>query len=150
MDLLAAIRPDEWNIWLFLHIAGAATTFGLLATAAYYLFRSRRDSSPALARIGFRTLLLGVIPSYLVFRIAAQILLDKEGLLESEDTWITIGFITTDLGALLIVVGTVASSIASRRPEGTPSRGSAVAAWCCSILLVAYVVALWAMTAKPV
>lgn len=150
MGTLAIIRSDEVNLWLFLHVLGAAVVFGLLATAAYYLFRARRDSSPALARIGYRIMLLGVIPSYVVFRVAAQILLDKEGLADSEDAWVTIGFITTDAGVLLIIIATIASAIAARRAEGTPSRGTAIAAWCCSILLAASLVALWAMTAKPV
>ena len=150
MDVLAAIRPDEWNLWLFLHILGALGLTGALATAAYYLFRARRDGSPALARVGFRTLLLAAIPSYLVTRVSAQVLLDKEGLEDSEDAWITIGFIVTDLGLLLIIAATVGAAIAMRRAEGTSSRGTAVAAWACSFLLVAYTVALWAMATKPV
>ena len=150
MDVLAAIRPDEWNLWLFLHILGALGLVGALATAAYYLFRARRDGSPALARVGFRTLLLAAIPSYLVTRVSAQVLLDKEGLEDSEDAWITIGFIVTDVGLLLIIAATVGAAIAMRRPEGTSSRGTAVAAWACSFLLVAYTVALWAMATKPV
>jgi hypothetical protein len=146
---LGAIRPDDWNFPLLLHVLGAMVLVGALVLAVAALFFAWRDGSEASARLAFRSLMIGVIPSWILTRVSAQILLDKEGLAESEDAWVTIGFITTDLGALLIVVGTVASSIASRRPEGTPSRGSAVAAWCCSILLVAYVVALWAMTAKP-
>lgn len=150
MSALAAIRPDEWNFLLFVHIVGAMVLVGALATAAYYLFRARRDASPALARVGFRTLLFGVIPSYLVQRVSAQLLLDEQGLEDSEDAWIEIGFIVTDVGVLLIVAATVASAIAMRRAEGTSSRGTAIAAWCCSLLLVAYTVALWAMATKPV
>ena len=100
--------------------------------------------------MGFRTLLLAAIPSYLVTRVSAQVLLDKEGLEDSEDAWITIGFIVTDLGLLLIIAATVGAAIAMRRAEGTSSRGTAVAAWACSFLLVAYTVALWAMATKPV
>ncbi len=150
MDALAAIRPDEWNLLLFLHILGALCLVGALSAAAYYLFRARRDGSPALARVGFRTLLFGAIPSYLLTRVAAQLLLNEEGLEDSEDAWITIGFIVTDGGALLITAATIASAVAMRRAEGTRSRGSAVAAWSCSILLLAYTVALWAMVSKPV
>ena len=143
-------RTDSVDLLLFLHIVGAVFVFGFLAAAAYYLFRARRDGSPALARVGFRTILLGVIPSYLVFRVAAQLLLNEQGLEEASLAWIDIGFIVTDVGVLAIVAATLGSSIASRRPEGTPSRGAAVAAWACSILLVAYTVALWAMATKPV
>jgi xanthosine utilization system XapX-like protein len=142
-------RADSVDLLLFLHVVGAVFVFGLLAAAAYYLFRARSDSSPALARVGFRTILFGVIPSYVVFRVAAQLLLNEQGLEEAELAWIDIGFIVTDIGILAIIAATIGSSIASRRPEGTSSRGAAVAAWACSLLLVAYVVALWAMTAKP-
>ena len=150
MDVLAAIRPDEWNLPLFLHILGAMCLVGALSAGAYYLFRARRDGSPALARIGFRTLLLGAIPSYLVSRVSAQWLLDEQGLEDSEDAWITIGFLVTDAGLLLLIAATVAAGLAARRAEGSVGSGPAIAAWCCSILLVAYTVALWAMATKPV
>lgn len=150
MGPLAAIRPDDWNLLLFLHILGALALVGALSAAAYYLFRARRDGSPALARVGFRTLLFGAIPSYVLTRVAAQLLLNEQGLEDSEDAWITIGFIVTDVGVLAIVIATVASATAARRAEGHHSRGAAVAAWACSILLVAYTVALWAMATKPI
>jgi uncharacterized membrane protein len=143
------LRADSVDPLLFFHVLGAVFVFGFLATAAYYLFRARRDGSPALARIGFRTLLLGVVPSFLVFRVAAQLLLDEEFGGDPDLAWIDIGFLVTDVGVLAIVAAVIGSSIASRRPEGTSSRGAALAAWACSILLVAYVVALWAMAAKP-
>ncbi len=147
--MLATIRPDEWNFPLFLHIVGAMGLVGALSTAAYYLFRARRDGSAALTRVGFRTLLFAGIPSYLVSRLSAQWLLDKEGL-GDEDAWIDIGFIVTDVGVLLLLTATIAAGIAARRAEGSVGSGPAIAAWCCSVLLVAYTVALWAMATKPV
>lgn len=150
MDVLAAIRPDEWNFQLFFHVLGAMCLVGSLSAAAYYLFRARRDASSALTRVGFRILLLGAIPSYLVMRVAAQLLLNKEGLEDSEDAWVTIGFISTDVGLLLLLTATIAAGVAMRRAEGTISRGPAIAAWCCSALLLAYTVAVWAMATKPV
>jgi uncharacterized membrane protein len=150
MDALATIRPDDWNLPLFLHILGALCTVGALSAAAYYLFRARRDASAALIKVGFRNLLLGAIPSYLVMRIAAQWLLSKEGLEDSEDAWITIGFIVTDVGLLLLLTATIAAGIAARRAEGKIGPGPAIAAWCCTALLLAYTVAVWAMATKPV
>jgi uncharacterized membrane protein len=150
MDLLATIRPDEWNFPLFLHIVGAMGLVGALSTAAYYLFRARRDGSAALTRVGFRTLLFAGIPSYLVSRLSAQWLLDKQGLEDSEDAWIEIGFIVTDVGVLLLLTATIAAGVAARRADGSVGSGPAIAAWCCSALLVAYTVALWAMAARPV
>ena len=150
MDLLAAIRPDDWDLPLFLHILGALCLVGALSAAAYYLFRARRDSSAGLTRVGFRILLLGAIPSYLVMRIAAQWLLSEEGLEEADAAWIDIGFIATDVGLLLLLTATIAAGVAMRRAEGSIGRGPAIAAWCCSALLVAYTVAVWAMATKPV
>jgi hypothetical protein len=144
------VRADSVDPLLFLHVAGALFTFGFLAAAAFYLFRAHRDGSPALARVGFRTILIGVVPSYLVFRVAAQLLLDEQFGGDPDLAWIDIGFMVSDIGVFAIVAATVGSSIAMRRSEGTSSLGAAIAAWSCSILLVAYTVALWAMAAKPV
>jgi uncharacterized membrane protein len=142
-------RTDSVDLLLFLHIIGALFVFGFLAAAAYYLFRARRDGSPSLARLGFRLMLLGVVPSYIVFRVAAQLLLNEEGLQDADLAWVNIGFIVTDVGVLAIIAATVNSAIAMKGREGEPSRAASVAAWSCSILLVGFVVALWAMAAKP-
>jgi len=150
MDALAAIRPDEWNLWLFLHILGALGLVGALSAAAYYLFRARRDSSAGLSRVGFKILLLGAIPSYLVMRISAQFLLSEQNLEDSDAAWLTIGFITSEPGLLLLLGATIASGVAMRRAEGSIGRGPAIAAWCCAALLVALTVTVWAMTTKPV
>ena len=83
-------------------------------------------------------------------RISAQWLLDEEGLEDSEDAWITIGFIVTDVGLLLLLTATIAAGIAARRAEGKIGPGPTIAAWCCTALLLAYTVAVWAMATKPV
>ena len=44
---LAAIRPDEWGLPLFLHVLGAFTMVGALVMAASYLFAARRDAGRA-------------------------------------------------------------------------------------------------------
>ena len=69
---LAAIRPDDWNLPLFLHVLGALMTIGALVTAASFLFAARRGDSVALTRFGFRSLLIGALPAFLVMRVAAQ------------------------------------------------------------------------------
>jgi uncharacterized membrane protein len=128
MDLLAAIRPDEWNLPLFLHILGAGTMVGALTAAAYYLFRARRDASAALSRVGFRILLFGALPSYLLMRVAAQWIASKEGLEDSEQAWIVIGYIASEPGLLLLVGAMIAAGVAMRRAEGSIGRGPAIAA----------------------
>ncbi len=149
VELLAAIRPDDVELPLFLHILGALTLVGAVSTAAVYLFRARTDASAALANVGFRILLLGAIPSFLVMRITAQWLASEQGLEDSDAAWINIGFIVSEAGALVLIGATVAAGLAARKPEGSIGRGPGAAAWALSALLVAYTVAVWAMTTKP-
>jgi len=156
---VAAIRPDDWNLPLFLHLLGAMVTVGALVTAAYYLFAARRTGSLDMVRTGFRTLLWVALPAFVVLRVAAQWLLDKEGLEDSEDAWIGIGFTTTDIGLLFLIIATVLTGLAVRRAgraqagaqaPGTVGTGTTVAAWLTGVLIVAYTVAIWAMATKPV
>ena len=96
-------------------------------------------------------------------RVGAEWILSKEHLENADLTWIGIGFITSDAGVLLLLVALVAAGIAVRRAgraraapvtAGTGSaaggRGAAIAAWATSLLIVAYLVAIWAMATKPV
>lgn len=151
----AAIRPDDWNLPLFLHILGAMALVGAVVTAVYFLFLARGDGSLQTTRSGFRWLVFGALPSYIVMRIAAQWIASKQGLEDSDAAWIGIGFITSDLGALAIIGSTIATGLALRRAgrgEGgadAAGRTATVVAWLMSGLVVLYVVAVWAMTAKP-
>lgn len=148
--MLAVTRPDDWNLPLFLHVLGAMAIVGAMVAAAFYLFRARRDSSAGLSRVGFRILLWGAIPAHLVMRITAQWIASKENLEDSDAAWIGIGYMVSEGGLLLLIVATVLAGAAARRAEGAVGRGPAVAAWLLSFLLVAYTVAVWAMTTKPV
>lgn len=157
MDL-AIIRPDEWNLVLFFHVLGAMVAVGGLVLAALYLWGAWRESSAERLRHGYRALLLAALPGYLVMRVFAQLIYDKEGLdqADSDPAWIGIGFIVSDLGALLLVVSIVLTGLAVRRAgnqkddETGGATGIRVATGLISFLLAAYVVAVWAMTVKPV
>lgn len=147
MSVLATIRPDDWNLALFVHVLAAFVMVGALVTAAAYLFAARRDGSLELTRAGFRTLLLAVLPAFIVNRIAAQWLLSEEGLEDAELAWIDFGFISTDVGLLVLIGATVAAGLAVRRAEGV--RGVALAAWLVALLIVVYGVVIWMMATKP-
>jgi hypothetical protein len=147
VNALASIRPDEWDFPLFLHILGAMALVGTLVAATYFLFVARRDGTIEAIRAGHRTLLLGALPAYLVMRLAAQWIASKENLEDSDAAWIGIGFMVSDIGLLLLVAATVGAALGLRRSTG---RGPTVAAWLCGLLVVGYVVAIWAMTTKPV
>jgi hypothetical protein len=153
VSALAAIRPDDWNVALFVHVLGSMVLVGALVLAASYLFVARRGGSVEAARVGFRSLLFAALPAFLVMRAGAQWIADEEGVADSEDTWIGIGYLASDLGALLVVGATVAAGLAMRRarraetPGSGPSAG--VAAWLVAALIVMYIIAIWAMTTKP-
>jgi hypothetical protein len=151
-DLLAIIRPDDWNLPLFVHVLGAMALVGTLLVVSTALLASWRrdgDESALLARFGLWTLIAGVLPSYVVMRIGAQWVESAEELSEAqeESTWIGIGYITADLGALLILISIVLSAIGLRRSGGRAMpRAVGVIA---TVLVAAYLVAVWAMSAKP-
>jgi hypothetical protein len=153
MAILAqAARPDSADFWLFLHILGGMTSVGALTLSFASLAGAWRSGSAALTRLGFRALLWGAIPAYLVLRVSSQVLLDKEGLEDAELAWIDIGFLVTDQGLLILIAATVLGGLAARRaaePGGGPAVGARIATALVALLLVAYLVAVWAMTTKP-
>ena len=160
MDALAAIRPDDWNLALFLHVLGAMAATGALALALAYLTGAWGDRSAATLRAAFRALLYGAIPGYIVMRGGAEWIYVKEHLddLETDPDWIGIGYGVADIGLLLLIIATIVSGVASRRAlaaaggEGDGQAGNGAVRTTTilvSVVLVAYVVAIWAMTTKP-
>jgi hypothetical protein len=148
--MLALVRPDDWNLPLFVHVLGAFALIGALLLVAAALLRAWKaggDDANALQQLGFRALLLLVVPSYVVMRIGAQWVESRENFAEdNEPGWLGVGYVTADAGALLILVSIVLAAIGLRRPGRVPERVVGVIA---ALLLAAYVVAVWAMTAKP-
>jgi hypothetical protein len=154
VSVLAAIRPDSWNFPLFLHVLGAMTMFGSLILATTALASGSRPGAAALRQLGYRALLWATIPAWLVMRITAEWIADKEGLndLDEEPAWVGIGYITAEPGLLLLIVATVLASLGARRARDGGDGGGVqvrVALGLVSLLLLVYLVATWAMTAKP-
>jgi len=153
--MLAAIRPDSWNYALFLHVLGAAVLVGALVTAGsmQVLGWARDKGAGAMfARLSFRTLLIVAIPAWFVMRIGAEWIRSKEfpsG--ADEPSWIGIGYVTAEPGGLLLLISVVLAGIGARRL--TKGRGADWLTRSATVLtlvvLAAYLVALWAMTAKP-
>lgn len=135
------------NLALFVHILAAFVMVGGLVTAAAYLFGARRDGSLELTRAGFRTLLIAALPAFIATRLSAQWIVSEEGLEDAELAWLDVGFITTDVGLLVLVGATVAAGLAVRRAEGV--RGVALAAWLVAALIAVYAVVIWMMATKP-
>jgi len=155
MSVLAAIRPGDVNLALFVHVLGAMLLVGTLLSTSSALLIAWRRTDPAeitaLTRFGLRTLLIGVLPAYVVMRAGAQWVQSQESLPEDFDpTWIQIGFITADIGALVVLVCVVLSALGLRRlRDGRGAGFGRAVAVLATLLLAAYVVAVWAMSAKP-
>ena len=152
IGLLAAIRPDDQNLPLFVHVLGAMILVGGLLTAAGMLAWSRGDV--ASLRLGYRTLLAVAFPGWIVMRIGAQWIYSEEGWDDLPDsaqpTWIGIGYLLADLGGLILLVSLVVGGIGVYRLRQGKGAGLLKATLILSlILLAAYVVAVWAMAGKP-
>ena len=158
VSVLAAIRPDDWNLALFVHVLGAMVATGGLVLALAYAGGAWRNRSAASLRSAFRSLLYGAVPGYIVMRGAAQWIYSKEHLddLPTDPDWIGIGFSVADIGLLFLLLATAVSGIAARRAlkaygdDAQVGRaGVRTTTVLVGLLLVGYVIAIWAMTAKP-
>jgi len=151
--MLAAIRPDEVNLPLFLHVLGAMLLVGTLFTVALatVIGWRRPDDDAGLTRFSLRTLLIGVLPSYILMRIGAQWTEAEQNYPAGFDpSWLGVGYVTADVGALLIIVSIVLSVLGLRRlRQGSGARYGRAVGVISILLLAAYLVAVWAMTAKP-
>ena len=156
MTVLGAIRPDDWNLPLFLHVLGAMVLVGALGLVVLSLASARGgDSAPGL-RLAYRSLLFAAIPAWIVMRLGAQWIASKEGLddLDEPPAWVDIGFVTSEPTLLLLIAATVCAGVAARRARegggrafGGLNRAALVLVF---ISLLAYVLAIWAMSTKPV
>jgi hypothetical protein len=146
--MLALIRPDSWNLPLFVHVLGAMILFGGTATVAIVGFagRTRSEHAELLARVSLKTFLFLVIPGWIAMRIGAGWIADKEF---PKDTpgWVDVGFVVSEPGALLLIALGILAWVSVRR------HGVGRAAVAVPVLAGIYVIALgiawWAMSAKP-
>jgi hypothetical protein len=156
--MLAAIRPDSWNFPLLLHVLGAMLLVGGLVTAVtaqYFGWRPRDNvDAAAFGRLSFRALLFIAFPAWWLMRISAQWIYSKEGWdeVESEPGWLGIGFITSEAGGVLLLVAIILAGIGVRRGRRADGGGRTlgrIATVLTTLVLAAFLVAVWAMTAKP-
>ena len=152
MTLLAAIRPDDWNLPLFLHLVGGMTLVGVLLLVAVSLAGAGRGGSVGTVRLGFRALLFAALPAWILMRVTAEWLASEENLDEDTPGWVDVGYMTSETSLLLLIAATVCAGIAARRAARGGPRGSGLnttVVVLVAIALIAYVVAIWAMTTKP-
>jgi hypothetical protein len=149
IDVLASIRPDSWNFPLLLHVFGAMVLVGA-ATAAVVAQLAPgvvTGDGDRMRRFSFRTLLFAALPAYIVMRVGAEWMYSKEfGDTDDDPTWIGIGYITADLGALLLLIALITGGIAAWKSKNRLGKASGVIA---AIALAGWIVAVWAMGGKP-
>jgi hypothetical protein len=152
MSMLAIIRPDSWNWALLVHVGGAMILVGGLVVAGGASVLMKRDATGTLAAFSYRMLVIVALPGLIAMRAGAAWIYDKEGWTGDNDpTWIGIGFTTADGGIVLFLVALILGGIGLRRfrrGDGGDKllRASGIISL---VLLVAYVITVWAMAGKP-
>jgi hypothetical protein len=145
----AVIRPDDWELPLLVHVAGAMLLVGSLvvvvAVTAVALRGGEGTAHPT--RLGLRVLLLCALPAYVAMRVGAEWVASKQDW--GEPTWIGIGYAASDGGLLLIIVASVLAWRATRRGAAGPGGPGTAVVSLSAIMLLAFTVAVWAMTTKP-
>jgi len=154
VTVLAAIRPDSWNVPVFLHVLGAMLLVGglVVAFSAQVLAWRRSDSEDtvALARTAFQALVFVVLPAWFLMRAGAEWARSREDV-GGDPTWLSIGYITADGSGLLLLFAIVLSGMGARRlaRDGSGARLAKAATVLSAIVIVALLLTVWAMTTKP-
>jgi len=147
--MLALLRPDSWNLPLFLHILGAVVLVGATLAVSILAIGAWRsdDRARELARVGFWTLIVVVVPAWILMRAGAQLIVDKEFPHNvTTPGWVDTGFAVSEPGLVLLIAIGVLAWFSSRRG---PGRVTTAWALLTPVYLAALLVALFAMTAKP-
>jgi hypothetical protein len=109
-----------------------------------------------LLRLGYFSLLLVGLPGLILMRLAGQWLYNLQNWDDlpdqiDEPAWLGIGFVVADWGGLLFLLSLALGGVGIYRlRQGKNATGLLNATTVISlVLIVAYVVAVWAMTGKP-
>ena len=152
--VFALIRDTDVNIAVTVHVLGAMVLLGGLITAATASLAGWRSEGVALRRLAVKTLLIVALPAWFVMRIGAEWAYYAEGWddvpSDLEPAWIGIGYITADLGGILLLISLILGWIGLRKARNGGGGGLLRAAGVISaVLVLIYVVAVWAMGGKP-
>ena len=151
--MLAVTRGSSWEATLFVHVAGALLLVGgLFVASACLIYAWRRADETKVQTFAYKTLFFVALPAYIVMRVGAQLVLSKSpyDLGDNDPTWVGIGFIISDASFLVLIITLILAGIGFRRTrDGGGLTGARVITVLSVALLIAYVVAIWAMTTKP-
>jgi hypothetical protein len=147
--ILAIPRPDSWDFPLFVHVLGAMILVGGLVTATSALAFAKGEVR--LLRLGYWSLLAVSLPGYVIMRIGAQWVASKGwDKVDPAPTWLGIGYIVADAGAVLMLVALLVGGIGMRQLGQGKGQGLLKATLVIAVvILAAALVAIWAMSGKP-
>ena len=153
-ELLAAIRPDDQSFALLLHLVGATVVFGALLASATSLVLARGEIR--LLRLGYFSLLIVGLPGLILMRLAGEWLYRQQRWDDlpdqiDEPAWLGIGRVVADWGGLLFLLALALGGVGVHRLRSGKGGTALLKATMviALVLVVAYVVAVWAMTGKP-
>jgi hypothetical protein len=149
LAILALARPASWDFPLFVHVLGAMILVGGLVTATSALALARGNAR--VLRFGYWSLLAVALPGYVIMRIGAQWVASKGwDKVDPAPTWLDIGYIVADAGAVLMLIALIVGGIGMRQLGRGKGQGLLKATLVIAILiLAAALVAVWAMAGKP-
>ena len=152
--MLAAVRAHSVDLAVFVHVLGAMTLVGGLVTAVAAGIAGWRDANGALRRFSALTLFAVALPGWLIMRLAAEWAYSKEGWdkvpSKFQPNWLGIGFLTADVGGIVLLIALVLGGIGIRRMRsGRGTRLLRASTALAAILIAVYIVAVWAMGGKP-
>jgi hypothetical protein len=142
--MLAIVRPDSWNLALFLHVLGAMTVTG--ATAAAFVCAVSARRWPWLRLVLARTLVFAVFPAWLLMRLGGA-WEDSRSPIGNGSGWLGVGYIVGDAGLILLIIAMILGAAGVRRPQQNWPVGAV--AVITGVYFVALIVAMVAMTGKP-
>jgi hypothetical protein len=150
------MRANDIDLALLVHVLGAMVLVGGVVTAAAASLIGWRDTAVSLRRLSLKTLLFVALPGFIVMRVGAEWVYAEEGWDKVPDddqpAWIGIGYITADLGGLLLLIALILGWIGLRRARAGEGRGSGLlraSGVLAAVLVAIYVVSVWAMGGKP-
>jgi hypothetical protein len=150
VNVLAVVRPDEWNFPLFLHVLGAMILVGGLLAGAATLAFARGEAS--FLRLGYWSLLAVSLPGWVLMRIGAAWIYSEANWddVPDEPGWLSTGAFIGDVGGLVLLVSLVIGGIGAYQLREGKGAGLLKATLALTLILLgAYVVAIWAMAGKP-
>ena len=152
MTILALTRPDSWNFPLLVHIVGVVLFVGGVVTAACpaRLRQGRHEAAAARVLDASRAGIARVHRAAHRRRVARTKKYNDLTPGVDDPTWLTIGYIVADLGALLLLASLIVGGIGVYRMRDGKGAGLLKATLALSIIIIAAgLVAVWAMAGKP-